>query len=214
MAETLFTKLQQTTRLIRKVALRPGQVVQYFDSSTGKLRERTEPLAACEALTFEIHNLTTEEALKADAQITVVPPPILQKQESPSGRGDVDALVGYDDQNPEYLNKLRQQQPTKDAFICLYGCPDLMASTPGESIEAKAEALIKNLPGGLIGWLADKIDTLQMLTAVGEEEVARFLSEGSTEASASDSTNRSQTNGRKRSKKKQTARISPTKKPK
>lgn len=213
MAATLFTKLQQTTRIIRKVALRPGQTIQYLDETTGLLRERTEPLAAYEALTFEIHNLTTEEALKADAQIKAVPPPIFQKQESPGGRGDVDALVGYDDQSPAYLNELRQQQPMKDAMICLYGCPALMESTPGETIDAKAEALIKNLPGGLIGWLADKIDTLQMLTAVGEEEVARFLSEGSTERNASNSSTRSQTSGKGNSKKKPTGRTSTLKKP-
>lgn len=214
MADTLFTKLQQTTKLIRKVALRPGQVVQYHDPNTGMLRERTEPLAACGALTFEIHNLTGDEALVADAKITAVPPPIYQKQESPSGRGDVEVLVGHDDQSPVYLKELRKQQPTKDAVICLYGCPALMESTPGETVDQKAEALIKNLPGGLVGWLADQIDTLQMLTAVGEEEVARFLSNGSKGRSASSSSTRSQTHGKNNSKKKRTARTSPTKKPK
>ncbi len=212
MSETLYDSLKQTGRMLRKVALQPGQRVQSLDPSTGMIVERTEPLISAKPIVFEIHNLTGEEALLADSMITATPPAILQKQESPSGRGDVEALVGYDDQHPGYLAELRKEQPKKDALICLFGCPALMESTPGSDNEQKVKNLIDNLPGGLIGWLADQIDNLQVLTAVGNEAVTRFLSAGSVEASASNSTKRSRTNGKAKSTSKRTAKTSSSKK--
>ncbi len=212
MSDNLFDKLQQTTRVIRKVALRPGETIEELNPATGKIMERDVPIMSMEPVTFEIHSITTEEAQTADEFITAIPEPIIQRQESPSGKGDVDALVGYDDQHPKYLADLRKQVPMKNAAMCLFGCPALMSSTPGGNLEEKARKLVSSLPGGMIDWLADRIDRLKIFTAVGEEAVSRFLSQGSGEQSASSSNTRSRTNGSGKSGKKPTARTSTTKK--
>lgn len=135
-----------------------------------------------------------------------------REEPSPNGIGTVEVQVGYDYEHPEYLRRVQEQRPLRDAAVCLFGCPALMETTPGADITAKVSSLVNKLPSGLLEWIAEKINTLAALTAVGEEEVAAFFSNGSEDSPSSpNSTDRSRTNGKRKPSNGKTERTSTTK---
>ncbi len=211
-ATNLFESLQQMRRLRRRVVLQPGQKTDVQDPLTGRISTQTHPMAGVEAIVFEIQNVTANEIIEADGMITAQPPKVFQEQPSPTRVGMVQAHVGYDYDDPEYVAKRNQQSYRREACVCLHGCPALMESTPGNGIPEKVDKLVAALPAALLGWLAEQIDTLSLITAVGEEEVESFLAAGSgTTPSSGSSKRRSRASGSAKSSKNSTAATSPTK---
>ena len=212
MSDTLFAQLEGMCRLKRPVILQPGQKTEYFDTATGKMQERTDPMIGTQPIRFEITNITANEAIEAEEMITAAPPVITQEQPSPTRIGTVIAEVGRDYDHPAYLAQLRKEQPMKEAAICLFGCPALRESTPGNTVREKAEALVSRVPGALLGWLSEQINTLAALAAVGEKEVQDFLALGSGGVpSSADTSARSRTAGSGKSSKDSTAPTSSSK---
>lgn len=196
----------------RRVVLQPGQKSEVQDPMTGRITSQTHPMAGVEPILFEIQNVTANEIIEADGMITAQAPKVFQEQPSPSRVGMVQAHVGYDYDDPEYIAKRNQQSYRREACVCLYGCPDLMATTPGAGVVEKVDKLVASLPAALLGWLAEQIDTLSLITAVGEEEVESFLAAGSATSPSSGSSNaRSQASPKSRSSKGSTAATSTTK---
>lgn len=211
-AINLFERLQEVRRLRRRVVLQPGQKTDIQDPATGRIVTQTHPMAGVEPILFEIQNVTANEIIEADGMITAQPPKIFQEQPSPSRVGMVQAHVGYDYDDPEYIAKRNQQSYRREACVCLYGCPDLMSTTPGAGVAEKVDKLVSALPAALLGWLAEQIDTLSLITAVGEEEVESFLAAGSaTSKSSGSSSARSQASGKNKSSNGSTAATSTTK---
>lgn len=207
--ENLFAQLEGMARIKRPVVLQPGQGVDYFDPESGKIKTRTVPMVGVEPIRFEINNITADEALEAEAMITAEAPKIIQEQPSPTRVGTVMAEVGRDYEDGAYLKALREQQPLKQAMVCLFGCEALRTTTPGNTLKEKAESLVKRIPGGLLGWLSEQIDTLAALTAVGEDEVASFLASVSADTPASRSSKgASKTGGSRKSSTGKKARTS------
>jgi hypothetical protein len=213
MSETnLFEQLSSIRRIRRKVALQPGEKIEIPDPVTGRATIQTLPMAGAEKIVFEIHSITANEMIEAEGMMTEKPPKVFQTQPSPTRVGTVEAHVGYDYEDPEYLAKRQQQSYLKDAVICLHGCPALKQTTPGDDTPAKAKKLAESIPGALLSWLANEIDTLSLITAVGNEEVEDFLAAGSgTAKSSAGSSNRSRTSGKGKSSKGSTAATSTTK---
>lgn len=208
----LFQELYGMCRQTRPIILQPGQKTSIQDPKTGRIRSETLPLAAAKPIRFEIHNLTPNEMILADGFITARPPAKIQEEPNPRGVGLVQVHVGYDEENPDYLAERQKQSYMRDAVVCLCGCPALKSTTPGDDIPAKARELVASMPAALLGWLANEIDTLTVITAVGEEEVESFLAAGSTEETSSpDSAGRSQTKGKGGSSKGSTGRTGTTK---
>jgi hypothetical protein len=212
LAVNLFESLQQVRRLRRRVVLQPGQKTDIQDPATGRIVTQTHPMVGAEPIIFEIQNVTANEIIEADGMITAQPPKVFQEQPSPSRIGTVQAHVGYDYDDPEYIAKRNQQSYKREACVCLHGCPDLMTTTPGATVADKVEKLVAALPAALLGWLAEQIDTLSLITAVGEEEVESFLAAGSGTSSSSGSSRKaSPASGRSKSSKSSTAATSTTK---
>lgn len=207
----LFQQLSGMCRTTRPIVLQPGQKTNIQDPATGRVRTESLPLAGSKPIRFEVHNLTPNEMIEADAFITERAPAKYQEEPNPRGPGLIRVHVGYDEEHPEYLAKRHEQSYLRDAAVCLFGCPMLRESTPGGNTPEKARKLAESLPAALLGWLANEIDTLTVITAVGEEEVESFLAAGSAAGtSSSDSAGRSRTKGKGSSSKDSTRRIGTT----
>jgi hypothetical protein len=186
MSETnLFQQLSGMCRKTRPIVLQPGQKTNIQNPVTGRIQTETVPMPSSQPIRFEIHNLSPNEMIEADNFITERPPAKYQEEPNPRGPGLIKVHVGYDEENPDYLAKRHQQSYLRDAAVCLAGCPALRESTPGETREQKAKTLTESLPAALLGWLANEIDTLTVITAVGEEEVESFLAAGSAAGKSS-----------------------------
>lgn len=209
---SLFNQFAEMTTIRRPIAMHPGQEVEYVNPQTGKIQTRTAPISGTSPIRFEIHSITANQSLQAESYITAQPPAMKREEASPSGMGTVEVQVGYDYEHPEYLRQVQAQRPLRDAAVCLFGCPTLRESTPGGDIGDKIKKLVETLPAGLLEWISDKINTLAALTAVGEEEVAAFFSNGSVSSPSSpNSTERSRTSGSGKSSSGKTGPTSPTK---
>ena len=159
MSENLFEEFAGMTRRTVKVAL--------------KHESTTKPIV------FEIHTVTANEMLESDDVISAKPPAIYQDQASPSRVGTVKALVGYDHDDPKYIAERQKQLPVREAMICIYGCPALRETTPGTTAHEKADTLVQRIPAMVVSWLCQKIETISIEQAVGEEDVSLFLANGS-----------------------------------
>ena len=141
----------------------------------------TPPTVGTQPLKFMIHAITANEIAEADALVTAAPPADFQEQPSPTGRGTVNTRIGYNYEDPAYLAEKAKQIPLRDAAICLYGCTALAESTPGTTLKDKIQSLTSKIPAAVLDWVAIEITSLAMISAVGEEAVASFLAQGSTD---------------------------------
>jgi hypothetical protein len=176
---SIFSDLSKIGQTYTPVALRLGVEQTENDIVTGREMKRLVAHAESQAMKFMIRNITPNEVREADAMITACPPPVYEDRISPTGRGSVKTLVGYDREEPQYLRDLEWQMPRRQAVICLHGCQGLAETTPGASIAEKADKILDKLPAPILSWLCDKIENIPCLFAVGEEEVERFLSQDS-----------------------------------
>lgn len=223
MSETnLFDSLTDLRRTTVKVALQSGTRFTPIDPITRhallnpltrKPEVMTVPMSGTKPIVFEIHPVTANEIMIADAAFTARPPKIYEEQPSPSRVGTVKVQKGYDYEDPEFVAKRQEQAPKRNALLCLYGCPALTTSTPGNTMDDKATKLLAEIPGLIIEWLCNEIETISVLTAVGDEDVASFLAEGSAGTdtkSSKPSSKRSPDGGKSRPSKDSTAPTSTT----
>lgn len=208
---SLFDQLSGMTTIRRPVVIHPGQEVEFVDPVTKRIQTRTAPISGVEPIRFEITSIPAAHSRIAEAMITAQPPPMKREEPGPNGYGTVEVQVGYDYEHPIYLKQVQEQRASRDAAVCLFGCPALYSTTPGDNLEAKVKHLVEKLPSGLLEWISEKINTLAALTAVGEEDVQAFFSKGSEDSPSSpSSTERSRTNGKRKSSSAKTGSTSTT----
>lgn len=167
-----------------RVALQPGERITHPVTGASS----TAPMAGTEPMVFEIHSISANEILDADRVITEAPPKIFQDEPNPKGVGSVSVMKGYDHDDPDYISKRQAQVPRRNAMICLFGCPALAESTPGTQTGEKIEKLLSEIPGVLLDWLCEQIETISILSVVGDENVSSFLAEGSEATPSSSAT--------------------------
>lgn len=191
------------------VALMPGQMIALSGG-----RQAPSPLVGAERIVFEIRAISANELLEADRVMNAVkPPPMYEEQSRPGTVGMVKVQVGYDFEHPDYVEKRQEQLIPRQALICLFGCPDLMGSTPGGSDAEKAKALQERVPAVLLDWLCGQIEALCLLHAVGPEDVASFFPKGSDDTdtgNSKSSSDRSQVGGNNKPEADSTEQISST----
>ena len=210
--DSLFASLQKMRRQTVQVVLQPGTRRNVTNSVTGVTSTLTDPMVGTNPLVFEIHSVTANEVVEADRLITEHPPAIYQDEASPSRVGMVRVLKGYDLEDPKYIAARQAQIPMRDAAICLYGCPALAESTPGTTLNDKIAKLLAEIPGVLLDWLCREIETISLITAVGETDVASFLAAGSNASPSSSATKEpTQAGGKNKRSTASTARTSTTK---
>ena len=206
----IFEQLSKLTRTTKKIALCMGDLV--YDEITGSTQ--AQPAEDAERIVFEIHSITPNEEILAEAMMTEKPPAKIEDHPSPKGVGMIRVHVGWDEEDPEYVRKLQAQLPMRNAMICLMGCPALRDTTPGGTPQEKARHICDNLPSPLVHLLSLHIERLCLYNRVGNEEVERFLEEGSASKVSTSSKNSGERSpARKKSKptKSSTAPTSPTK---
>jgi hypothetical protein len=174
----LFESLQSMRRQTRPIVIQPGQKMTVEDER-GNILSKPIPLPHTGPIRFDVQSLTSDEMIDADSLITATPPAKYQEEPNPRGVGVINVHIGYDEECPKYLAERHTQSYQRDAAVCLYGCPALMETTPGSSMAEKVKAITQNIPAALLSWLANEIDTLTVITAVGEEDVERFFPAGS-----------------------------------
>ena len=171
----LFEQLQEMRRTTIPVILQPGVRQMMLNARTGEMESRTAPMVGSAPIQFNIQSVSANEVIDADALVTAEPPKIFQEEASPSRIGTVQVLKGYDLDAPSYIAERQKQIPRRNAALCLYGCPALAETTPGETATEKIKNLLTGIPAMLLDWLANEIETISVLTAVGEAEVTSFL---------------------------------------
>jgi hypothetical protein len=196
-SSSIFGDLSKIGNTYTKVAIRLGVEETEKDVVTGREIKRLVPHAESPAMAFMIRNITPNELKEADSMIVASPPAVYEDRISPTGRGSVRTLVGYDREEPQYLRDLESQMPRRQAVICLYGCQGLAGSTPGSSLTEKVDQLVDKVPAPLLAWLCEKIENIPCLFAVGEEEVERFLSQDSGDTPGTKSSSSASDPGRK-----------------
>ena len=174
-ANNLYEDLQKMRRQTVQVALQPGS--RRTDPRSGEIR--TDPMLGTNPMTFEIHSVSANEIIEADQLVSAKPPVIYQEEPNPKGVGMIRVMNGYDLDHPDYIAERQAQVPRRDAAICLFGCPALAESTPGDGVIEKIDRLLADIPGVLLDWLCQEIETISIITAVGSEAVSSFLAEGS-----------------------------------
>jgi hypothetical protein len=176
MATNLFEQLAGARDVLVPVVLQPGQFIR--DAVTG----RDIPIAVkgSSPIRFDIRTISGDEVSAADAILDKVKPPVIEREEpNPKGVGTIRVHAGYDHDSPDYVAQRNQLLPLRHAMVCLAGCPALLDSTPGDSPEAKAKLICTRLGAALVEWMAQQIENLAVLNAVGQEDVERFFPEGS-----------------------------------
>lgn len=138
---------------------------------------------------FEIIQISSNELSEADAILDEAKaPPIITKVAKPQTLGLTEVLEGYDFDHPDYLAARNKLLPRRAAYICLFGCPVLMATTPGTTTDEKAAQLLERVGATVIEWLRQKIENMVFFNGVGAEDVARFLAVNSGEPNGSSDT--------------------------
>lgn len=210
--DNLFESLSALCRTTRPIALQPGMKVT-VEGPGGMPVQQDVLLPGSRPIVFEVHNLSGDDMIACDKFITAEAPKKIETVAEKIGTKDVH--VGYDYEDPKFVRERQEQSYQREAAICILGCPALRETTPGETLEEKSRELRAKAPAATITWLAEQIDTLTIFTAVGEEDVERFLASGSTDARESSATGRrSQAKGKGASNNGKTPRTSATKKTK
>lgn len=195
-ATNVFQKISALTKRTTKILLAPGERLMH--PSTGE--PVTLPAGGPEdAIVFEIHAITPNESLTADAVITAAPPQMFEEHPNRNGPGLVKVMVGRDEEDPAYLAELNRQKPLRDAYITLMGCPEIREGAPGADIPAKAQAIMDSFPAFILALLAANIERISIYNRVGNEDVDSFFRAGSP---ASDTGTSKSSGGRSRRAKK------------
>ena len=197
MSTNLFDELTRVRREKVRVVLQPGERRVYVNPETGRQHVSEAPRIGSKPIEFEIQTVTSNEAIDADRMITAKAPPIYQEEMSPSRIGMVKVLKGYDFEEPGYVIERQSQVPRREAAICLFGCPALAETTPGNTLEEKIQKILTDLPAALIEWLCREIESIPILSAVGSEDVESFLASGSGVTPSSNDTNKRSLRGGK-----------------
>lgn len=160
----------------------------------------TEGIAAAQKIRLEIRNLTSRESEAADAIMDAAKPPPIHTEE-PAKVGVRRILTGYDFEDPDYLATRDRLNRKREAYVCLFGCPALMETTPGGNVEEKAATLRDRIPEVALRLICANIESLGVSSVVGQEEVDRFFTAGSGSEDGASSPP-SSTRSRKRAKRK------------
>ncbi len=184
MADNLFDKLSDLTIYERKIGLaRPEDIVDQEKNERGevtrlKLREGAKIVAE-----LSIRALTDKERQKAEREVNAIPAPPLYKEEFQEDGAKLKARtkVGYDEEDPDYLEKRREGMASQRAMVALMGCKQLRDDTDGDDLEAKIEKLRNSLDEKIITFIA------QSVWAIGYAggDAADFFSEGASESTPS-----------------------------
>lgn len=205
----LYSQFLETSALTIPCALQANAEV--VDPETGLTRAVLAP--GSKPMFFDLRHLTPDENLAADAVLNAAKPPPTFHEENRAGTvGSSKIQDGYDWDHPDYIAARQKLLPKRNAYVCLYGCPALMESTPGDTVEAKAQHLMKSISTFIVQWIASRLDNLGMFTGVGEEEVNLFLAGKSGGASSSAGSSSAKAPGKRtRSSNASTGRRSTTK---
>lgn len=191
----LFERLASFRRRTTRVAIIPGQRIPDPQDPDGP--SMVLPIDGGEPMVFEIQEVTANEVIEADALITATPPPIFEDHPNPKGVGLVKVMVGYDYDCPKFIAQRTAQVPCRNAALCIFGCPALAETCPGNSLEDKARTLAAAIPAAVLYWLTEQIENTRTLGAGTEEAVAGFLARGSARSPSSKSTNKRSRTGAK-----------------
>jgi hypothetical protein len=133
-------------------------------------------------IVFEVHAITPNEVMMADALITAQPPQMFEEHAKTGTVGMVKVQTGWDYEDPAYAAERQKQVPLRDAHIAIMGCPALRETTPGkeQGIAAQARHLLESLPAAVLEFLSVNIEKISIYNVIGNEEVTNFLAEGST----------------------------------
>ena len=157
---------------------------EVFDATTGKNTVIRMPGA--KPITFEIQQVSPQEIIDADDVLNQAKPPRLTHEESRAGTmGKVVVEDGFDEGDPGYIAERQKLLVKRNALLCIYGCPMLFETTPGETPLAKADKLMGSIGAIVLTWLTNQIERMTMFTGVGEEEVALFLADAPAGATSS-----------------------------
>lgn len=171
----LFDELSSIRSAEIPIVLRPAQMVPGLTGAPIPIALRDS-----RAVHLKVHAISPNELVAADSILDRASPPVIMREEpNPKGVGMVQVQAGYDYDQPAYVAARQRLLPLRHAMICLAGCTALTESTPGESLEHKAQLLCDKLGAAVVGWLAEQIENLAFLTAVGDEQVAAFFQQGS-----------------------------------
>jgi len=137
---------------------------------------------------FEIIPLSANQKVEADRVLDAAKPVAIFQKEARAGTvGVVEVHAGWDHDHPDTVAARSALIPRRRALICLFGCPALMETTPGTTLDEKVGHLLTTLPDWVLGWLASELENEAALTGVGEREVAAFFPEGSADSGSSKS---------------------------
>lgn len=205
---SLFDQFESMRKQSIPCALQSGAEV--VDPETGKTGHVMLP--GSKPIHFEIHQVSSNEMIEADAVLLAAKPPELTHEEARGGTmGMVKVSDGYDLDDPGYLAERHRLMPRRNAMVCLFGCDALRESTPGNSLDEKADAIVNRMGAVIVQWMADKIENFMLFAGVGEREVAIFLASSSAEpASSKNSKTKSPRASSKRASKGRTEPASPT----
>lgn len=196
MSDNLYQSLAGMQAKTVPAILQPGTriMIEAEGRSTVIPAPNTQPLR------FEIQPVTSNQLQVANEVLdAAVPPALYEEAARPGTLGMTKTPIGRDHDDPAYLALLSKLRPKRNAFLCLFGCPALMESTPGANVEEKAGTLLSTIPAFVIIWLASELEDASFLAGVGEDKVAAFFPAGSAASGSSKSTSgRSQTKKPKR----------------
>ena len=191
--ENLFASLAGMQAKTIPAILQPG--TRILLASEG--RTSVIPAPTTEPLRFEIQPVTSNQIVMANQVLdAAIPPPLYEESARPGTVGSTRTPIGRDHDDPAYLAELAKLRPKRNALLCLFGCPALMQTTPGVTLDEKVKTLLERIPAFVIIWLASELEDASYLAGVGEDKVAAFFPEGSADSASSKSTS-----GRSRTKK-------------
>jgi hypothetical protein len=183
MSDNLFEKLANLTVYERTLKLaRPEDIIKEEETSQGRYRFTVRQGA--EAVTeVKIRALTDSERERAEREVNAIPAPPIYKDEFHEDGTKLKARtkVGYDEEDPDYLEKRRHGMAQQNAMVALLGCPALQRDTDGEDLETKIDNLRKKLDSKLISFIASSIWSLGYTGA----DAADFFCEGASNSTPS-----------------------------
>ncbi len=169
---------------------------EVIDPETG--RSTVLRLPNAKPILFEIQQVSPHELMEADDLLNQAKPPRLTHEENrPGTMGTVTVQDGFDELDPTYIAERQKLLVKRNALLCIYGCPMLMETTPGNTPLDKAEKLMQSIGAIVLAWLTDKLEKMTMFTGVGESEVALFLADAPAGAKSSGGSNKKSQPGAK-----------------
>jgi len=176
MADNLFTKLANLTIYERTLKIvSPEDILKEEDLGEGRVKFTVKEGAKSVA-EVKIRALTDSEREKVEREVNAIPAPPAYKEEYQEDGKTLKARtrVGYDEEDPDYMEKRRRGMATQQAMVALFGCPQLSRDTEGSDLETKIENLRAALDSKLINFIAQSIWSLGYTGA----DAADFFSEG------------------------------------